>query len=80
MIGSEFIISSRFGVNIGAKLTNANALLRKSEGTNADKEFGLRDDDAPGMNFAGRKNFAFYSIVAGINYYFGIKEKIYKLN
>jgi hypothetical protein len=30
MIGSEFIISSRFGVNIGAKLTNANALLRKS--------------------------------------------------
>lgn len=80
MIGSEFILTSRFGLNIGARLTNANALLRNSSGTNTDKEFELRDKDDPNLNFAGNKNFAFYTIMAGINYYFGIKERIYKLN
>lgn len=80
VIGSEFLINNKFGLNIGARLTNANILFKKSEGTNADREFPLRDADAPGLNFAGKKNFAFYSITMGINFYFGISEKRYKLN
>jgi hypothetical protein len=80
MIGSEFILNSKFGLNIGARLTNANLLMKNSSGTNADQEFDLRDEANPNLNFAGNKNFAFYTIMAGINFYFGIKERIYKLN
>lgn len=80
VIGSEFMINNNWGLNVGARLTNANLLLRKSEGTNADREFKLRDADSPGLNFAGKKSFAFYSITMGINFYFGIGEKRYKLN
>lgn len=80
VIGSEYLINNQFGLNIGARLTNANLLFKKSEGSNDDDEFPLRDADNPSLKFAGRKNFAFYSITMGINFYFGISEKRYKLN
>lgn len=80
LIGTEYLVNDKFGLNLGAKLTNANILFKQAEGTNADKEFPLRDDDQPGLNFAGKKNFAFYTIFAGVNFYFGVTEKRYKLN
>lgn len=80
LIGSEYLLSNDFGINIGAKLTNANTFLKKSEGSNSDTEFKLRDADDPNLKFAGKKNFSFYTITAGINFYFGVTEKRYKLN
>ncbi len=82
MLGSEFVLSDKFGLNIGARILNVNALLKEAKGTNADKEFKLRDDSDSNLNFAGnnRKSFAFYSIMAGVNFFFGVKEKRYKLN
>lgn len=79
-LGSEYLISEKFGLNLGARLINANLFLKQAEGTNADKEFKLRDAKSPGLNFAGTKNFSFFTIFVGINFYFGIKEKVYKLN
>ncbi len=80
MIGSEYLINNNFGLNIGARLINANAFLKQASGQNSDTEFALRDADDPNLKFAGKKSFSFYSIVAGINFYFGVKEKRYKLN
>ncbi|MEO8514644.1 MAG: hypothetical protein ABI543_13875 [Ignavibacteria bacterium] len=80
--GSEYLINEGFGLNIAVRMINANALLKEANGTNADKDFRLRDDTNPNLKFAGnnRKNFSFYSIMLGVNFYFGIKEKKYKLN
>lgn len=82
MFGSEYMINESFGLNIGVRLINANAFLKEAKGTNADTEFKLRDNIDPNLKFAGsnKKSFSFYSILAGINLYFGIKEKRYKLN
>jgi putative salt-induced outer membrane protein YdiY len=82
MMGSEYLINDKFGLNFGVRLLNTNAFLRKSEGTNDDNEFKLRDAAEPNLNFAGNntKNFCFYSMMFGVNFYFGIKEKRYKLN
>ena len=82
MFGSEYMLNYEFGINLGVRLINANTFLKKSEGTNADSEFQLRDATNPDLKFAGNnnKNFAFYSIMAGVNFYFGVKEKRYKLN
>jgi hypothetical protein len=80
MVGSEYMLSNNMGLNIGARFINANVLFKQAEGTNTDTEFPLRDADSPGLDFAGYKNFAFYSIIAGVNFYFGIRDKRYKLN
>lgn len=81
-IGSEYLINESFGLNVGVRLLNTNAFLKEAKGTNADTEFKLRDDAAENLKFAGnnKKSFSFYSIMGGINFYFGVKEKRYKLN
>jgi outer membrane protein W len=80
--GSEILVNDKFGLNLAARLLNANGLYKNSEGTNDDTEFKLRDKANPNLEFAGPrdKNFSFWSIMAGVNFYFGIKEKRYKLN
>lgn len=78
-VGAEYLLNSNFGLNIGVKYQNLNLLLKDAKGTNTDTEFELRDADSPGLHFAGKKNFAFYSIIAGVNFYFGVTEKRYKL-
>lgn len=82
ILGSEYLIHDGLGLNLSARLLNVNALLKDSKGTNNDTEFQLRDKADPNLKFAGNrnKNFSFYSIMAGINFYFGVKEKRYKLN
>ncbi len=82
MLGSEYLINDNFGLNIGVRLINANAFMKQAEGTNADTQFKLRDKADPNLRFAGNSNksFSFYSIMGGINFYFGVKEKRYKLN
>ncbi len=82
MVGSEYLVNENFGLNIGARIINANAFLKDATGTNADTEFKLRDKADPNLKFAGARNksFSFYSIMAGVNFYFGVKEKRYKLN
>ncbi|MBZ0202539.1 MAG: hypothetical protein IT281_06565 [Ignavibacteria bacterium] len=82
MVGSEYLVNENFGLNIGVRIINANAFLKDATGTNTDTEFKLRDKADPNLKFAGARNksFSFYSILAGVNFYFGVKEKRYKLN
>jgi len=77
--GSEYTVNKDFGLNLGVRFYNLNAFNKNAEGTNNDTEFKLRDKDSPGLNFAGNKNFAFFSLFGGVNFYFGIGEKRYKL-
>ena len=77
--GSEYTINKDMGLNFGVRFLDLNAFIKKAEGTNSDTEFQLRDEEKQGLNFAGKKNFSFYSIFAGVNFYFGIGEKRYKL-
>lgn len=80
--GGEYFVSENFGLHLGVRLINANLIGKQAEGTNEDKEFKLRDASNPQLKFAGDKdkNFSFYSIMAGINFYFGVKTKKYRIN
>lgn len=73
-IGTEYILNRHTGFNIGLIFMNLNAFARESEGSNDEAEFEMRDDDNPSLIFAGNKNFAFYSLVLGVNIYFGVKS------
>jgi len=78
-VGAEYLLNNSVGVNVGVRFVNLNVFIKSAKGTNLDTEFQLRDDDNPNLNFAGKKNFSFYSILAGVNFYFGVGEKRYKI-
>ncbi|MCX7877497.1 MAG: hypothetical protein N2510_02525 [Ignavibacteria bacterium] len=82
MAGGEYFVSDNFGLHLGVRLINANLIGKQAEGSNDDKEFKLRDAANPNLKFAGDKDksFSFYSVMAGINFYFGVKTKKYKIN
>ncbi len=79
--GTNIMLSNRFGLNLNAKYSYLNLFFRSSEGSSTDKVFRLRDDKiSEDLLFSGKKRFTFFSIGAGISFYFGIKEKYYRLN
>lgn len=87
--GMDFAVEKNFGFNIGIKFTHANLLLKKSElpeqveSTDTPSSIvGLNDDatsETDPIEFAGWKQFAYFSARAGFSYYFGVKQKRYKL-
>lgn len=79
--GATFMLSNKLGMNFTAKYNCLNLLLRSADGVDSDKEFTLRDADSDnGLLFSGNKNFSFFSVGAGLTFYFGVEEKKYKLN
>jgi hypothetical protein len=79
--GLEFMLSNKFGLNIGLKVTNANQILKKSKPDSDPNNISLRDKKIEGDNlleFAGFKNFTYTSFFAGVNFYFGVKDVLYK--
>jgi opacity protein-like surface antigen len=72
--GTEYLVNSGFGLNLGFKFSNLNAFTKKADGSNGESEFELRDDYKQGLIFSGNKNFSFFSIFGGVNIYFGVKE------
>lgn len=87
-IGFEYAFSKDVGVNMGLKFTHANLLLKKTEEgqQSADGlifETNINDEPVPEGNdpilFAGWKQFAYFSGTVGISYFFGVKEKRYKI-
>lgn len=84
-IGLEYAFEKNFGFNIGLKFTHANLLLKKSElpvqESDAESTIALNDDATPdeSFQFAGWKQFAYFSGSAGFSYFFGVKERKYKL-
>jgi len=71
IVNREYMVSDVVGLGIGVKLQNLNAFNKNSYGTNEEMEFELRDEENPGLNFAGDKNFLFYTMSAGLNFHFG---------
>ena len=88
-VGFEYAFDKNFGLNMGLRFTHANLLLKKSEEpvedlseTSPKATVGLNDDATPEespIQFAGWKQFAYFSGSVGISYFFGVKEKRYKL-
>lgn len=88
-LGMDFAVEKNFGFNISIKFTHANLLLKNSEMPEEDEStdpptsvVGLNDDAVTAtdpIEFAGWKQFAYFSARAGISYFFGVKQKRYKL-
>lgn len=87
-LGFEYAFEKNIGFNCGLKFTHANLLLKKSEeGVQSDDgliyETGINDDSVPEtadpILFAGWKQFAYFSANIGLSYFFGVKEKRYRL-
>jgi opacity protein-like surface antigen len=78
--GLEYAFEKNFGLNFGFKFTHANLFLKKTTVPTSDNEAYLNDDssDSPVL-YGGWKQFAYGSVFAGVSYYFGVKEKRYKL-
>lgn len=78
--GLEYAFEKNVGINFGFKFTHANLFLKKTEIPTSDNEASLNDDstDQPVL-YGGWKQFAYSSVFAGVSYYFGVREKRYKL-
>ncbi|MBZ0202536.1 MAG: hypothetical protein IT281_06580 [Ignavibacteria bacterium] len=85
--GLEYAFDKNFGLNAGLRFTHANLLLKKSEEPVEDPNasppsttVGLNDNATfDPIQFAGWKQFAYFSASVGISYFFGVKEQRYKL-
>ena len=80
--GLEYMLSNRFGINVGLKVTNANQVLKKSEPNENPNEINIRDKkviEGP-LEFGGFKNFTFTTFFVGVNFYMGIKDIVYQFN
>jgi len=84
--GLEYAFEKNFGLNLGLKFTHANLFLKKSEEavqeSEASSNVGLNDDavtEESGIQFAGWKQFAYFSGSVGFSYFFSVKERKYKL-
>jgi opacity protein-like surface antigen len=78
--GLEYAFEKNFGINFGFKFTHSNLFLKKTTEPTNDNETPLNDDSSElPVLYGGWKQFAFASAFAGFSYYFGVKEKRYKL-
>jgi opacity protein-like surface antigen len=75
-LGFEYAFNNKVGLNLGMKLTHANALLRNSKSSSNPNETYLNDKDVtPTIPYAGWKQFFYASLYGGINFYIGMKNK-----
>lgn len=78
--GIEYLLTSRVGFNFSLNLTCANLLIKSSSQSSDPNNVPIRDKMviSPIM-FGGYKQFLYTSFCLGVNYYFGIKEKPFRL-
>ena len=75
-LGFEYAFSNKVGINLGMKLTHANALLKESKTSSNLNETYLNDKDVtPVIPYTGWKQFFFTSLSGGFNFYLGMKNK-----
>jgi hypothetical protein len=79
-VGLEYAFVKNFGMNIGFKFTHANLLLKQSNQVTDSTETSLNDGSSdPPVLYGGWKQFAYSSVFAGVSYYFGVRERSYRL-
>jgi hypothetical protein len=80
LVGLGYSFERNFGLNLGFKYTHANLLLKETIVPTGDYETTLNDDGVnPPVLYGGWKQFAYISTFVGFSYYFGVKDKRYKL-
>ncbi len=80
--GLEYMFNNKVGVNFGIKLTNSNQVLKQTKKSDNPDEISIRDKkiDTEVIEFGGFKNFIFTTFYMGMNFYFGVKDIVYKFN
>jgi hypothetical protein len=77
--GAEYMLNDRMGLSLGFKYHIANLLLKAAKESDNPNEFELRDESAQGVQYAGRKTLAYISLMAGINFYWGVETTRYTI-
>lgn len=78
--GFEYLINNKYGINIGAKLTNANQVLKQSKDEGSSTDIFLRDKRVnPKILLSGFKNFVFVTFYIGVDIFFGIRNQWFKV-
>lgn len=78
--GFEYAFAKNIGMNVGFKFTHANLLFKQSSEVTDTTETFINDDSTdPPVLYGGWKQFAYSSVFAGVSYYFGVKQKSYRL-
>jgi hypothetical protein len=76
--GAEYALNNWLGVNFGFRFTHANLWFKQTKESDNPNEVYLNDKRvSPRMPYSGFRQFAWGSFNAGVNFYFGIKEKQY---
>jgi len=76
--GLEYMLSNSIGFNCGFRFTHANLWLKQSKTSDNPDEIYLNDKKvSPRIPYSGFRQFAWGSFFLGLNYYFGIHEKVY---
>jgi hypothetical protein len=79
-MGMNISLSKDIGLNLGMKFSHANLLLKETIEPKSPYETELNDDATdPRKLYSGWKQFAYITMHTGISYYFGVKERRYKL-
>lgn len=79
--GIEYLFSDKVGLNFGINLTSANLLFKQSHVSEEQYVVYLRDRRRSDIKLylSGYKQFLFTSFYMGINIYFGINEKSFRM-
>jgi hypothetical protein len=77
-LGTEYAFNNSVGFNLGYKITFSNILGKQSKASSSIYETYLNDDkvtSSVSIPYAGWKQFLYSTFYAGINFYFGMKNK-----
>jgi hypothetical protein len=78
--GFEYLINNSYGLTLGARITNANQVLKQSKAEDNDAQIHLRDKRVnPKQFLSGFKNFTYISFYTGLNLYFGIVNQWFQI-
>jgi opacity protein-like surface antigen len=84
--GTEYLLNENIGLNIGVRFSHLNLIgkqavdIKTAPIAGETLEIALPDGSSKtSVLFSGDKNFAFFTIQAGICFYWGINEKRYKI-
>ncbi len=76
--GFEYLLNDKFGFNCGLKIVHANLWLKSTKASNDPNEIYLNDQRSnPRVPYSGWRQFVWGELYAGVNYYFGISQKVY---
>jgi hypothetical protein len=78
--GAEYLVSESFGLNLGFNLSHLNLFFKQANDYTDSTEISLIDDENvnnPTSLYEGKKQLVYYSINAGVVFYWGISQKRY---